>query len=92
MAEKSDAFVLLVGGIGSIDEVTELLELKKQKQHNKPIVVLNTDGFYDGLKNQFKRMKQEGFIRQVLDDMIYFVDTPVQAIGYIDKMIANIPV
>lgn len=90
MADKSDAIVLLVGGIGSLDEVTELLELKKHKLHSKPIVVLNTDGFYSGLIDQLARMKQEGFITQELDNMIYFSDTPTQVIQYIDIALKNV--
>lgn len=88
MAEKSDVIVLLVGGIGSLDEVTELLELKKHKVHQKPIVVINSAGFYNGLKEQLLKMKQEGFINQDLEELVYFAETPYKAMEYIDKNIA----
>ena len=51
LLELSDAIVVLPGGIGTLDEVTEVLELKKHSLHNKAIVFLNTDGFYNGFKN-----------------------------------------
>ncbi|MFA6017136.1 MAG: TIGR00730 family Rossman fold protein [Patescibacteria group bacterium] len=85
LLSKSDAIILLVGGIGSLDEVAEMLEFKKHKLHNKPIVVLNTDKFYEGLKIQFERMDKDGFLPRKLNELIYFADSPKQALQYINK-------
>lgn len=85
MLSKSDAFVTLVGGIGTLDEVTEIIELKKQGVHNKPIVLINTNNFYEGLHTQLTKMKREGFIPQKLEDFVYFADTPQQAMKHIDR-------
>lgn len=85
MLAKSDAFVVLVGGIGTLDEVTEIIELKKQGVHNKPIVFLNTNNFYEGLHMQLTKMKREDFILQNLEDFAYFADTPTQAMEHITK-------
>ena len=82
---KASAIILLVGGIGSLDEVAEMLEFKKHNLHNKPIVVLNTDKFYEGLKSQFLRMEKDGFLPRKLDELIYFADSPKQALQYINK-------
>ena len=82
---RSNAIIMLVGGIGSLDEITELLELKKHNFHNHPVVVLNTDNFYEGLKNQFKRMEKDGFLTKKVEEFLYFADTPKQAIDYINK-------
>lgn len=60
---RADAIAVLPGGLWTLDEVTEVLEYKKQNAHNKPIVFINTDGFYDGLRTQFERMDREGFSR-----------------------------
>jgi uncharacterized protein (TIGR00730 family) len=87
LLNQSDAIILLVGGIGSLDEVTEILEYKKHNLHLKPIVVLNTDKFYQGLKTQFERMEKEGFLPRKLDELIYFADTPKEAIDYIIKVL-----
>jgi uncharacterized protein (TIGR00730 family) len=59
---RSDAIVVLVGGLGTLDEATEILELRKHRLHDKPVVLLNTDGFYDGLLQQLRRMEAEGFL------------------------------
>ncbi|MBP7833002.1 MAG: TIGR00730 family Rossman fold protein [Candidatus Levybacteria bacterium] len=84
MLERADAIIVLVGGIGTLDEATEIIELKKQKHHNKPIVILNTENFYEGLKVQLQKMKDDGFIPLPLDDLIYFADKPSEAIEYIN--------
>jgi len=85
MLLKADAVAVLVGGIGTLDEVTEILEHKKHKRHNKPIVFLNTDNFFEGLKVQMERMNAEGFFTRPLEEMVYFANTPKQAIDYIKK-------
>jgi len=83
--KRSSAIVLLVGGIGSLDEITEILEYKKHNIHNKPVVVLNTDSFYKGLKNQLIRMEKDGFLPKKINDLLFFADTPKEAIGFINK-------
>lgn len=90
LLQKADAIILLVGGVGSLDEVTEIIEHKKHDLHQKPIVVLNTDKFYEGLKIQFQKMEKEGFLTKKLDTLIHFADTPQEAIDYIKNYQANV--
>lgn len=87
MLERADVIVVLPGGLGTLDEATEVLELKKQHHHDKPVIILNTAGFYDGLKFQLKRMSDEGFLKmnerngirsKTLDQFVSFVDTSQQ--------------
>ncbi len=85
LLKRSDVIVVLVGGLGTIDEMTEILELKKHKVHEKPVVILNTDNFYEGLKTQFERMGAEGFLPRPLKELIYFADTPEEAIDYLTR-------
>ncbi len=54
--------MITVGGTGTLDGATEILELKKPGDHTKPVVLLDTAGFYDGLRRQFQRMEDEGFL------------------------------
>jgi uncharacterized protein (TIGR00730 family) len=83
--KEADAIVVLVGGTGTLDESTELIELKKQGDHNKPIVFLNTAGFYDGLKKQLVQMEQEGFLTKSLAELVYFADEPEEVIEYLHR-------
>lgn len=85
---KSDAVVVMVGGTGTLDEATEILELKKHGKHSKPVVLLNTEGFYDGLKTQFRRMEEEGFLPIPLADVVLFADDAPTALTHLEENIA----
>ncbi|MFI5472434.1 TIGR00730 family Rossman fold protein [Streptomyces cacaoi] len=84
LLEKSEAVVIMVGGTGTLDEATEILELKKHGHTDKPVVLLNTAGFYDGLKEQFRRMEDEGFLPRPLTDLVFFAEEPVGALAYLE--------
>jgi len=83
MRERADAFILLPGGIGSFDEITDMLELKKHGIHGKPMVILNTNGFYDGFRTQLERMKEEGFIARPLSEYLHFAQNPEEAVEFL---------
>ncbi|MFD6431934.1 TIGR00730 family Rossman fold protein [Streptomyces venezuelae] len=85
LLEKADAVVIMVGGTGTLDEATEILELKKHGKHTKPVVLLNSEGFYDGLKEQFRRMEDEGFLPLPLTDLVFFAEEPVGALAYLEE-------
>lgn len=85
MLERADAIIVLVGGIGTLDELTEVLEHKKHRHHAKPVVVLNTNGFYDGFRTQLERMDRDGFLRMPLDSLIEFVDNPDDALRIVEQ-------
>ncbi len=55
MDERGDAFVALPGGLGTLEEVLEVLTLKQLGYHTKPVVVLDLDGFYEPLWTQIQR-------------------------------------
>ena len=61
MYEASDAFVVLPGGIGTMDEFFEILTWKQLGDHAKPIVLYNHDGYYDGLLQWFARAVEDGY-------------------------------
>jgi uncharacterized protein (TIGR00730 family) len=81
MLARADAVVVMAGGTGTLDEATEILELKKHGLHAMPVVVLNTAGFYDGLKQQLVRMEAEGFLPVPLDSLVTFAENPPEALG-----------
>ncbi|GAA3179608.1 MULTISPECIES: TIGR00730 family Rossman fold protein [Streptomyces] len=85
LLERADAVVIMVGGTGTLDEATEILELRKHGMHTKPVVLLNTAGFYDGLKDQFQRMETEGFLPLPLTELVFFAEDGVGALAYLEE-------
>ena len=77
------------GGLGTLDEATEILELRKHGHPDKPIVFRNTAGFYDGLKEQFRRMDAEGFLPRPLTDLVFFAEEPVGAVAYLEESLGT---
>lgn len=63
MYDLSDAFVALPGGFGTLDELCEILTWAQLKYHNKPIYILNQDGFFDHLLKHFDHINREGFLK-----------------------------
>ena len=74
MRDKSDAFIILPGGTGTIDEMMEIIELKKSGFMKKEIIIVNTNGFYDPIINFLKLLYEEKFMKQNINDIITIVD------------------
>lgn len=85
MLARADAIVIMVGGTGTLDEATEMLELRKHGLHTKPVVLLNTAGFYDGLRQQFQRMEAEGFLPLPLTDLVFFAADGISALAHLEQ-------
>ncbi len=75
MFEKSDAFVALPGGIGTLEELVEQLTWSQLGRHSKPIVVANIGRFWSPFLNLLAHMKRETFIRSELDVRFVVVDS-----------------
>lgn len=61
MAERADAFITLPGGIGTLEEVSEIMVERGLAMHSKPLVMVNQEGYYDGLLAFLDRMIEEKF-------------------------------
>lgn len=87
MAERSDAFVAMAGGIGTVDEVSEILAYNQLGRMNKvkPMGILNTDGFYNPLVEQFRIMKEEGLFTGVSYDSLVVADTPEEMMEKLEE-------
>ncbi len=74
MFERSDAFVALPGGIGTLEELVEQLTWAQLGRHAKPILIANIDGFWNPLLALFNHMQQMAFIRPGLDVSLLSAD------------------
>ncbi|MFG3253361.1 TIGR00730 family Rossman fold protein [Streptomyces sp. NPDC048172] len=80
LLSRADAVVVMVGGTGTLDEATEILELRKHGMHTKPVAILNTAGFYDGLQQQMERMEAENFLPLPLTKLVHFATDGAEAL------------
>ncbi|MFZ6861586.1 TIGR00730 family Rossman fold protein [Undibacterium sp. Ji67W] len=63
MAQLSDAFIAMPGGIGTLEELFEVMTWAQLGFHEKPIGLLNVNGFYDGLLQFLQHTGEQGFLR-----------------------------
>ena len=87
MLARSDAIVVMAGGLGTLDEATEILELRKHGLHDKPVVLLNTAGFYDGLILQLQRMEADGFLPVPLAELVFLADEGTGAFAHLEESV-----
>lgn len=80
MAEMSDAGIVLAGGLGTLAELSELITWKQLGIHLKPIVLLNTDGYYDGLLAFLEKGMRENFLGREHMDTFVVAHTPQEAL------------
>lgn len=74
MFERSDAFVALPGGVGTLEELVEQLTWSQLGRHNKPIVLANIDGFWNPLCALLDHMRAQAFIREGMNVRFITVD------------------
>ena len=83
MDELSQALIAIAGGFGTLEELSEMLVQKQLGYNNKPIVILNTNGFYDNLINFFNEIIEKNFAPKETNALYYIAKTPKEAIEYI---------
>ena len=79
MEDLSDAFVSVPGGFGTFEELLEVITLKQLKRHKKPVVILNTNGFFGELVAMFEKTVTERFAKADALSVYTVVDTPEEA-------------
>jgi len=87
--EISDAVIALPGGYGTLEELSELIVQKQLGYNNKPIVILNTLGFYDKLLEFFETIIEKDFANTASRKLYFIARTPYEAIEYIKNYVAE---
>lgn len=80
MEEEAEGFLVLPGGIGTMEEFFEVLTQRQLGLHGKPIVLLNTNGFFDGLAALLRGMSEKGFAGQGVPALARLCDSPEEAL------------
>ena len=75
MIELGDVFVAFPGGIGTLEEITEVMVLSKIKQIEKSFCLLNIDGYYEPFRAFLKHMANEGFLETEWLENLFFADS-----------------
>ncbi len=81
--ELSDGVIAMAGGFGTLEEVSELICHKQLGYNNKPIVFLNTNGFFDNLIKFFDNICAQSFAKESAKKIYYVANTPVEAVEYL---------
>ncbi|HTN68498.1 MAG TPA: TIGR00730 family Rossman fold protein [Dysgonamonadaceae bacterium] len=85
MAELSSAAIALPGGVGTLEELLEIITWKQLGLYRHPIVILNTNNYYDPLLAMLDNMIDQNFMHQRYRTMWRVVDTPEEAIAELHK-------
>ena len=85
MLEKSDAFVALPGGMGTLDEISEAITLTKIGVFDKKAFFFNRDGYYNPLKKMFEKMIESDFMKEEDIKKVFFAETVLQIEEFLKK-------
>jgi len=97
MYDLADAFIALPGGLGTLDELAEVVTWAQLGLHRKPVALLDVDQFWDPLVAQLDRMVGVGLLKQANRALVLRADTPVDALAalasaessYVEKWITE---
>ena len=85
MAELSNAAIAMPGGVGTLEELLEIITWKQLGLYNHPIIILNINNYYNSLLEMFDNMIEEGFMHERYRDIWRVVNTPEEAIAAIHE-------
>lgn len=85
MLSLSDAFVALPGGLGTLDEIFEVLSTGHLAVHSKPIALLNINGHFDPMLKVLDRVVADGFAPAAIDRLYRVTKTPEETIAYLER-------
>lgn len=83
MDEISDAVIALPGGFGTLEELSEMIVQKQLGYNNKPVIILNTNGFYDKLIEFFDVIIKQNFGKGNHRQIYFAAETPDEAVQYL---------
>ncbi len=85
METLADAFIVLPGGYGTLEEMFEIIVLRQLQYTTKPLVIMNINGMYDSLLHFLDQLVEKKFIRKQHRYLFHAVDSPVDALHYLQS-------
>jgi uncharacterized protein (TIGR00730 family) len=89
--ERADAFIALPGGLGTLEELAEVLSFRKLELHHRPVVLLDAEGYWRPLLAQLERAIEDGFERPGHRRFWTVAATPVEAVRRCEARKENPP-
>ena len=87
MAEYADAFITLPGGLGTLEEIMEIATWRQLYQHEKPMIILNINGFYDRLIEHLTYTAEQGFMKEQDLERLVVCNTIAEAIDVLQMVV-----
>ena len=89
MEQKSDAFIMTPGGVGTFDEFFEILTLKQLGRHSKPIAVFNINGYFDILIAQLENAVHKQFMNPEIFELFISTDRADRLINHLENSVSS---
>lgn len=89
MYDAADAFIVIPGGIGTLEEAVEVISWMRLQLHRKPVIFLSDDGYWDGLLSVFDHTIRHGFTPDWMQDGIFEATSPEHALELIQAAWEN---
>lgn len=89
MEQKSDAFIMTPGGVGTFDEFFEILTLKQLGRHSKPIAVFNINGYFDSLIAQLENAVHKQFMNPEIFELFISTERADRLLDYLEKVVSS---
>jgi len=86
MSENADAFVILPGGFGTLDELFEILTWRQLDMHDKPLIIANIEGYWDPLKVLIHHVVEHRFARPMDEQLLLFVHSVEEIVPLLRKL------
>jgi uncharacterized protein (TIGR00730 family) len=86
MSQSADAFVILPGGFGTLDELFEILTWRQLEMHDKPLIIVNIEGYWDPLKTLIHHVVEHKFARPMDENLLLFVSDVAEVIPLLNKL------
>ena len=85
MADLSDAAIALPGGYGTLEELIEIITWRQLGLYNKPLIILNTNNYYNPLFEMFRRATEQKFMREEQSVFWHVAQTPEEVITLVNE-------